>query len=142
MITFVVRTAQVPVACTKIAASLPEDATTWFVAGISEDGTECAGYLPKDECPEIKEAHQLLGVFVQGEKHPVQRQLGRVWINYCALAKIEPDHGAIFQLHQWQGQLAYRKTIGDAVDDISARLRDIADQTTKTANLLRSLKQL
>lgn len=138
MIRFRVTDAQVPT-----AAPSDAEATTWFVYGLAEDGATCAGYMPRDEVPGVHDARQLLGYVVQGQLSQQQRQAGRKWVNYCTPVKVTEDgRGAIAELHEIHGHMAYRKTMNDAVSEISARMKDIADQINKTAALLRSLNNL
>jgi len=125
-------------------AAAGEEARTWFVKGIDECGTEFAGYMPRDEAPQIKDANELLGLTVEGEISPMQKQPNRVWINYLRPCAQQPsdEAGAIAALSAWQGHLHYRKTVGDAIGEISAELRDTAERINKAAAMLRSLKNL
>lgn len=136
---FRVTQAQVPT-----AASDDDQARTWFVKGTDESGTQYMGYMPRDEVPQINDSNELLGLSVEGEISPMQKQPNRTWINYLRPAKEQPvdKHGSIAELAAWQGHLQYRQTVGDAVGEISAELHGIADRLTKTATLLRSLKNL
>ena len=135
---FRVAQAQVP------TASAGEEARTWFVKGMDENGTEFAGYMPRDEAPQVKDANELLGLSVEGEISPMQKQPNRIWINYLRPCKEQPsdEAGAIAALSAWQGHLQYRQTVGDAIGEISAELNGIADRLQKTASMLRSLKNL
>jgi hypothetical protein len=136
---FRVTQAQVPT-----AARDEEINRTWFVKGIDADGNEFAGYMPRDECTSIHDPNQLLGLHVEGEISDMQKQPNRTWINYLRPCKEQPsdEAGAIAALSAWQGHLQYRQTVGDAIGEISAELHGIADRLTKTAALLRSLKNL
>lgn len=136
---FRVAQAQVPT-----AARDEEINRTWFVKGLDTDGNEFAGYMPRDECPEVHDANELLGLSVEGEISPIQKQPNRTWINYLRPAKEQPADRvrSIRELAAWQGHFQYRETVGDAIGEISAELRDTADRLTKTAALLRSLKNL
>jgi len=136
---FRVTQAQVPT-----AARDEEINRTWFVKGIDADGNEFAGYMPRDECPQVHDANELLGMTVEGEISPTQKQPNRTWINYLRPCKDQPKRelGAFAELAAWQGHLQYRQTVGDAVGEISAELHGIADRLPKSATLLRSLKNL
>ena len=92
---FTITQAQVPT-----AAKDEEINRTWFVKGTNEDGTNFMGYMPRDEVPDVKDSNELLGMTVEGEEHPVQRQPGRVWINYLRPAKKQSvdKHGSIAEL--------------------------------------------
>lgn len=136
---FRVTQAQVPT-----AASDDDQARTWFIKGLDVDGNEFAGYMPRDECPQVHDANELLGMTVEGEISPIQKQPNRCWINYLRPAKEQPvdKHGSIAELAAWQGHLQYRQTVGDAIGEISAELRGMAERLNRTAALLRSLKTL
>lgn len=135
---FRITQAQIP------TASAGEEARTWFVKGIDECGTEFAGYMPRDEAPQIKDANELLGLTVEGEISPMQKQPNRVWINYLRPCAVQPcdEAGAIATLSAWQGHIQYRQTVNDAIGEISAELHTVADRLQKTAFMLRSLKNL
>ena len=136
---FRVTQAQVPT-----AARDEEINRTWFVKGIDAHGGEFAGYMPRDECPQVHDANELLGMTVEGEISDMQKQKNRTWINYLRPSKDQPvdKHGSIAELAAWQGHLQYRQTVGDAIGEISAELHAVAERLTKTAALLRSLKTL
>lgn len=135
---FRITQAQIP------TASAGEEARTWFCKGMDENGTEFAGYMPRDEAPQIKDANDLLGLSVEGEISPMQKQPNRIWINYLRPCAHQPsdEAGAIAALSAWQGHLQYRQTVGDAIGEISAELNAVADRLQKTASMLRSLKNL
>ena len=136
---FRVTQAQVPT-----AASDDDQARTWFVKGLDADGNQYMGYMPRDEVPQINDSNELLGLSVEGEISPMQKQPNRIWINYLRPCAQQPsdEAGAIAALSAWQGHLQYRQTVGDAVSEISAELHAVAERLTKTATLLRSLKNL
>jgi hypothetical protein len=136
---FTVTQAQVPT-----AAKAEEINRTWFIKGTNEEGTQYMGYMPRDEVPQINDSNELLGMLVEGDEHPVQRQPGRVWINYLRPCREQPKRelGAFAELGGWRVHMQYRQTVGDAVGEISAELQAVADRLNKTAALLRSLKTL
>jgi hypothetical protein len=136
---FTVTQAQVPT-----AARDEEINRTWFIKGTNEEGTHFMGYMPRDEVPDVKDSNELLGMVVEGDEHPVQRQPGRVWINYLRPCKEQPvrELGAFAELGGWRTHLQYRHTVNDAIGEISADLRDVSERINKAAAMLRSLKNL
>ena len=129
------------------AGANPSATRCWWVAGVAEDGVQCAGYLPKDTIEEVTDPQGLIGLRVHGYPAEHQKNPTRRWFTFVAPVRQEDGEdevtiGAIETLHQWSGQTNYRITMQNAVSNIAQSLSNISSQLDKATQALKGLNNL